>query len=152
MGCKTCVSRNDAFRRLCLKTKHSLTVFDAGVNPHLDNLKGDLSKMTMEEYCKTCGALRVVSYFKTGEAKAVNCSKCRGSEWITLQEFIQITMLAIHLFKIDATPILVPTKSCNRHQDCDEATKNWLTSHPGEIFTPMDFHCHNDECEECFGN
>ena len=44
------------------------------------------------------------------------------------------------------------TDSCNRHSDCDKANTEWLERHPGQIFVPVDFHCHNDECEECFGN
>ncbi len=47
-----------------------------------------------------------------------------------------------------------PRRSCNRHFDCDEAERLVLERHPGK--TRMDisfnFHCHNDECEECFGN
>lgn len=41
--------------------------------------------------------------------------------------------------------------SCNRHNDCEQAEKDRLTRHPGTL-PPFSFHCHNDECEECFGN
>jgi hypothetical protein len=42
--------------------------------------------------------------------------------------------------------------SCNRHDNCDEARKTWLLNHPTEKFTPAGFHCHDDECEDCFGS
>lgn len=43
-------------------------------------------------------------------------------------------------------------KSCNRHEDCDKAEKEWLERHPCARWTPVDFHCHDECCEECFGN
>ena len=43
-------------------------------------------------------------------------------------------------------------KSCNRHSNCDKAREDWLLNHPTEKFTPAGFHCHDDECEDCFGN
>jgi hypothetical protein len=42
-------------------------------------------------------------------------------------------------------------RSCNRHSNCEEANKKWLSEHPGESSAPWSFHCHNDECEDCFG-
>jgi hypothetical protein len=46
----------------------------------------------------------------------------------------------------------VENNSCNRHDNCDEARKTWLLNHPTEKFTPAGFHCHDDECEDCFGS
>lgn len=49
-------------------------------------------------------------------------------------------------------------RTCNRHADCDKAEQEvkarWLEKHPGDplIFVHPNFHCHDDECEECFGN
>lgn len=43
-------------------------------------------------------------------------------------------------------------RSCNRHFDCDRAENLWLQSHPGKEYVPASFHCHDDCCEECFGN
>lgn len=44
------------------------------------------------------------------------------------------------------------TKTCNRHNDCDEANKEWLRKYPGPIWSiPPNFHCHDDDCEDCFG-
>ncbi len=44
-------------------------------------------------------------------------------------------------------------RSCNRHSDCDEAEDKVLAKHPGmkrwEI--GFNFHCHDEECEDCFG-
>ena len=45
-----------------------------------------------------------------------------------------------------------PENSCNRHSDCAKANEEWLSKHPSEKYIPASFHCHNDECEECFGN
>ncbi len=44
-------------------------------------------------------------------------------------------------------------RSCNRHDDCDKANGEWLSKHPGKNFweIPANFHCHDDECEDCFG-
>lgn len=41
-------------------------------------------------------------------------------------------------------------RSCNRHQDCDEAERKRLEKYPGTT-TPLSFHCYDDECEDCFG-
>jgi hypothetical protein len=44
-------------------------------------------------------------------------------------------------------------RSCNRHDDCEAANAKWLSSHPGrnrwEI--PVNMHCHDEDCEDCFG-
>lgn len=43
-------------------------------------------------------------------------------------------------------------KSCNRHFDCKEAEEVYYGKHPKEPrgYIP-NFHCHDDECEDCFG-
>lgn len=41
--------------------------------------------------------------------------------------------------------------SCNRHDNCIQAEKDWLNNHHMEKFVPCNFHCHDDECEDCFG-
>lgn len=38
-------------------------------------------------------------------------------------------------------------RSCNRHSDCDEAEIKRF----GKIDYYPNFHCHDDECEDCFG-
>jgi hypothetical protein len=55
-------------------------------------------------------------------------------------------------YKPELVP-LVSTNSCNRHVDCEMAVKVWLEKHPGQVSTdiPFSFHCHDDECEDCFG-
>lgn len=50
------------------------------------------------------------------------------------------------------------TRTCNRHFDCDQSEylhkERWLDiNHPRTDYVqPISFHCHDDECEECFGN
>lgn len=46
-----------------------------------------------------------------------------------------------------------PIRSCNRHFDCEKAEAEWLERNPKKSRYDIhaDFHCHNDECEECFG-
>lgn len=44
------------------------------------------------------------------------------------------------------------TRYCNRHSDCTVADKDYLLRHPEETRVPFSHHCHDDECEECFGN
>ena len=41
---------------------------------------------------------------------------------------------------------------CNRHDDCAKADADWWERHPGEKYPPPSFHCHDECCEECFGN
>lgn len=39
--------------------------------------------------------------------------------------------------------------NCNRHDDCEAATAAYRNKHgrdPG-----VGFHCHDEDCEECFG-
>lgn len=47
-----------------------------------------------------------------------------------------------------------PATSCNRHSNCEAAIEKWLAEHPGmkRWDIPFSFHCHDDECEDCFGN
>jgi hypothetical protein len=69
---------------------------------------------------------------------------------------LPIAPTMIHLSEIgevtaDAV-VITAKRSCNRHDDCDQAAKDWLLNHHMEKYVPVNFHCHNDECEECFGN
>jgi hypothetical protein len=47
-----------------------------------------------------------------------------------------------------------PARSCNRHDNCDEAEERAVARNPGmtraDIHTS--FHCHDEECEDCFGS
>ncbi len=45
-------------------------------------------------------------------------------------------------------------RSCNRHVDCKAANDRWLRDHgtTKRWKIPVNFHCHDDCCEECFGN
>jgi hypothetical protein len=51
--------------------------------------------------------------------------------------------------QLDVTLPVVP-KRCNRHDDCAAAVENWKRNHNGEA-PGLGFHCHDDECEDCFG-
>lgn len=45
-----------------------------------------------------------------------------------------------------------PARSCNRHSDCDRAEEEVMSRRGitrAEIHPS--FHCHDDECEDCFG-
>lgn len=41
----------------------------------------------------------------------------------------------------------VPKRECNRHFDCDEADRK-----AREAGYPRAEHCHDECCEDCFGN
>ena len=45
------------------------------------------------------------------------------------------------------------SNSCNRHSDCEVAIQEYLVKYPNkkrhEI--PFGFHCHDEDCEDCFG-
>ena len=49
---------------------------------------------------------------------------------------------------IDTKPT-VNVRSCNRHSNCDEANAEYKAKH-GDA-PPASFHCHDDECPDCFG-
>ena len=49
-------------------------------------------------------------------------------------------------------PTTEPEKGCNRHEDCAKADDDWRGRHSGEKYPPVSFHCHDECCEECFGN
>lgn len=42
-------------------------------------------------------------------------------------------------------------RSCNRHDDCDKFDKEYLDKYPDKKYVPFNQHCHDDECEDCFG-
>jgi hypothetical protein len=44
-------------------------------------------------------------------------------------------------------------RSCNRHDDCDKAEKELLARRPDKKneFISFSFHCHDECCEDCFG-
>jgi hypothetical protein len=46
--------------------------------------------------------------------------------------------------------------TCNRHVDCDAAEAEVLKKYPTLYLTRNDiglnFHCHDEECEDCFGD
>ena len=44
----------------------------------------------------------------------------------------------------------VPIRTCNRHTDCDKAEREWIYKNPGKHIW-VNFHCHDDVCEDCFG-
>lgn len=48
--------------------------------------------------------------------------------------------------------MLKTKRSCNRHADCYAAETEWYRAHPERQYIPVNFHCHDDECEDCFGN
>lgn len=46
-------------------------------------------------------------------------------------------------------PATTPVKSCNRHVDCEVAEQVFKEKN-GRL-PNLSFHCHDDECEDCFG-
>lgn len=43
-----------------------------------------------------------------------------------------------------------PRRSCNRHDDCDKFDKEYKEKYKVD-FVPYNQHCHDEECEDCFG-
>jgi len=45
-------------------------------------------------------------------------------------------------------------RSCNRHSDCDAAEAAVLARNPGKTAADISltFHCHDEDCEDCFGS
>jgi|ERR1700728_186564 len=58
----------------------------------------------------------------------------------------------IGLFPMPEPEPIPKTRSCNRHFDCKEAEEKYYARYPKESrgYIP-NFHCHDDECEDCFG-
>lgn len=46
-----------------------------------------------------------------------------------------------------------PVNHCNRHSNCKAAEEALLARNPGmtRLDISFSFHCHDDECEDCFG-
>ena len=42
-------------------------------------------------------------------------------------------------------------RSCNRHVDCTIAEEEWLRKNPDYVRIGPNFHCHDEDCEDCFG-
>jgi hypothetical protein len=54
-------------------------------------------------------------------------------------------------------PLPEPKRTCNRHDDCDAADaeyRAWKAAKGERVPKPREyvpnFHCHSDDCEECF--
>lgn len=46
-----------------------------------------------------------------------------------------------------------PKRSCNRHDDCDKAEEEVMARRGIQRHEiSFSFHCHDDECEDCFGS
>jgi NTP pyrophosphatase (non-canonical NTP hydrolase) len=48
----------------------------------------------------------------------------------------------------------ISVRSCNRHSNCDKAETEVLARNPGKTRSDINvnFHCHDEECEDCFGS
>lgn len=44
-----------------------------------------------------------------------------------------------------------PELGCNRHLNCHEAEFSYRAQSEGRRPIPSNFHCHDDDCEDCFG-
>lgn len=61
--------------------------------------------------------------------------------------------------RLAAARLPMPRRSCNRHDDCDaaEAAKGFRFRFTASGLVdnrppaPANFHCHDDDCEDCFG-
>jgi hypothetical protein len=42
-------------------------------------------------------------------------------------------------------------RSCNRHFNCEVAEQIWFVANATRKHLPVNFHCHDDECPDCFG-
>ena len=91
------------------------------------------------EKCPHCPA--PLAYSVMGEYCSAGCGYIDGHYWPKEP-------------KKELTPMAAPEiKSCNRHSDCEAAVAALLAANPGKKRhdIPFSFHCHDDECEDCFG-
>lgn len=54
-----------------------------------------------------------------------------------------------HGAEVPVTPEPPKVRSCNRHRDCDAADAARVAK-GGPAYLP-NFHCYDDDCEDCFG-
>ena len=82
-----------------------------------------------------------------------------GTRYVDSPNFSEIARLlkeSAPYIRNTASPVLGTTydnfrNTCNRHSNCEQAAKDWLNNHGMEKYVPVGFHCHDDECEDCFG-
>jgi hypothetical protein len=57
-------------------------------------------------------------------------------------------------FEEKSAPPKSSFRSCNRHSDCQKAEDELLARNPGKtkVDININFHCHDEECEDCFGS
>lgn len=60
-----------------------------------------------------------------------------------------LTTFLLWLSKRTWVPEPEPVRSCNRHEDCGLAERQYVGTR-GRT-PPATFHCHDDCCEDCFG-
>ena len=72
-----------------------------------------------------------------------------SSKWFSELAAVKIRELLMPE-PVDTRPPQPPNRSCNRHVDCEIAEKVRLEKHPGTN-VPLSFHCHDEDCEDCFG-
>jgi len=73
------------------------------------------------------------------------CSNC-GTEYVGLGNHTQDDCIKVLKEKLNQGRAV---RSCNRHSNCDQAVAKFEAENgrkPG-----VSFHCHDDECEDCFG-
>ena len=49
-----------------------------------------------------------------------------------------------------AAAVVTQNKGCNLHDDCAAFNAEYRKAH-NTAFVPYNLHCHDDECEDCYG-
>lgn len=54
---------------------------------------------------------------------------------------------------LDLEELYNSRKTCNRHSDCRQAELEWAARNPEKVKQGLGygFHCHSEDCEDCFG-
>jgi len=76
-------------------------------------------------------------------------TEAKAQEALEILRQISNPRLMNSIIKAGPTEVPAIRRSCNRHDDCAEAEARFKKD-KGRDPGP-NFHCHDDECEDCFG-
>jgi hypothetical protein len=122
----------------------------SNANKLIEELSKELEEL-QDKLKKPCAGCGDSTHATVGSGLDLNidyhCSTCWREAQATIKRLNESKV--VMLPPREREPLTFP-KSCNRHGDCDEADAIFEKRNgrkPG-----YGFHCHNDECDECFGS
>jgi hypothetical protein len=94
----------------------------------------------------------VTSLIKEIEQMGCRCGTFFGCGIHSLCNSLRFTIFPkVELPYIPPEKVFDSKRSCNLHDDCNEADRKGIIK-CGQSYNQYTAHCHDDCCEECFGN